>query len=110
MMPDELTLGGFVAWLLSGGGAGIVTFFLMDKVAFLKALAPDYKRYASLVLTGLLALGAWGIGLGMKYIPVPGDTRSWIESAFSVIAIAIAVAQTTHGATSLRKRRIQNGG
>ena len=105
-MPEELTLGALIAWLLSGGGSGVVAFFLMEKVKFLAGLAPDYKRYASLGITAAVALAAWGIGLGMKYIPIPGDPRSWVESVFSIVAVAIAIAQTIHGATSLRRKRL----
>lgn len=103
---EALSLGEAIAWVLSGGGAGIISFFLMDKVKFLAELASDYKRYASIGLTGLLALAAWGAGMGMQYLNVPVDWRGWIEAAFSVIAVALVTSQTIHGATALRQKRL----
>ena len=105
---EALSLGEAIAWVLSGGGAGIIAYFVVGKVKFLKELGPDYKRYASLGITALLALAAWGAGLGMEYLKMPVDWRGWMEAAFSVIAIALFAAQGIHGAVDLRARR-RNG-
>ena len=103
---EALSLGEAIAWVLSGGGAGVIAFFLMEKVRFLADLGSDYKRYASILLTGVLALAAWGAGMGMQYLTVPADWRGWVEAAFSTIAVALVTAQTIHGATALRQRRL----
>lgn len=103
---EALSLGEAIAWVLSGGGAGVIAFFLIEKIKFLAELAPDYKRYASIALTAVLALAAWGAGMGMDYLAVPKDWRNWIEAAFSTIAVALVTAQVIHGATALRKRRL----
>ena len=104
---EAFTLGEAIAWVLSGGGAGVIAYFLMEKVEFLADLGADYKRYVSIALTAALALLAWGAGLGMQYLAVPADWRGWIEAAFSTIAVALVTAQTIHGATALRKRRLE---
>ena len=103
---DALSLGEAIAWVLSGGGAGIIAYFAVGKIKFLSDLAPDYKRYASIGLTALLALVAWGAGLGMEYLKMPVDWRGWIEAAFSTIAIALVTSQGIHGAIDLRARRL----
>ena len=103
---EAYSLGEAIAWVLSGGGAGIVAFFAVDKVKFLRNLEPDYKRYASIGLTALLALAAWGAGMGMQYLQVPVDWRGWIEAAFSTIAVSLVTSQVIHGATALRQRRL----
>ena len=40
----------FLAWLTSGVGAGIASFFLMEKVPYLSNLPPEPKRYAAIAL------------------------------------------------------------
>jgi hypothetical protein len=103
---EALSLFEAIAWVLSGGGAGVVTYLLIDRVRVLKELAPDYKRYASLGITGLLALLAWGAGMGMGYLETPVDWRGWIEASFSTIAVALTTAQAIHGLADLRQWRL----
>jgi len=103
---EALSLSEAIAWVLSGGGAGLIAFFVMGKVKALKELEPDYKRYASLAITAVLALAAWGAGMGMQYLAVPADWRGWIEAAFSIIAVALVTSQGIHGAVDLRQRRL----
>ena len=108
-MPEELTLVGVVFWIVYSGGAGIAAWLAIDHVSFLKNLGSDYKRYAGLLLPGVIALAVWGVGLAMNYIEIPGDARDWIESAFSVALPAIVTAQTAHGVTVLRDKRLNKG-
>lgn len=95
-----------LAWVVSGGGAGILTYFLIDKVPFLAKLAPDYKRYASIAIVIVLAWGAWGLTMLMNYSPVPEDWRSLIETGFSITFVALTTSQITHGMRDLRQRRL----
>jgi len=103
---EMLSLGEAVAWVLSGGGAGVIAYFVVGKVKALNGLEPDYKRYASIGLTAVLAVAAWGAGMGMKYLAVPVDWRGWIEAAFSTIAIALVASQGLHGVIDLRQKRL----
>jgi hypothetical protein len=103
---EALSLAEAIAWVLSGGGAGVIAFFLVGKVKALRSLEPDYKRYASIGIAVVLALLAWGAGMGMGYLAVPIDWRGWIEAAFATIALAYVTSQTVHGVTDLRQRRI----
>lgn len=105
---EAITLQEALAWVISGGGAGVIAWFLMDKIEFLKTLGPDYKRYASLALTALLAVAGWLASIGMAYVVPPETWRGWVESVFSVIAVALLVSQGVHGAINLRKRRLAN--
>ena len=105
-MEEVLTLKEAVLWVMSGGGAGVIAYLLIGNVKALKSLAPDYKRYVSIALTALLALAAWGAGMGMQYLQVPVDWRGWIESAFSIIAVALFASQGIHGVVDLRQKRL----
>lgn len=95
-----------LAWVLSGGGAGLVTYFMIDKVPFLAGLAPDYKRYVSIALVLVLAWGAWGVTMLMGYSPVPANWREVIETGFSITFVALTTSLVTHGARDLRAKRI----
>lgn len=105
---EGFTLVQAVAWLLTGGGAGIVAFWLMNKVGFLKDLAPDYKRYASIILVMVIAGLVWGFGMIIGYIQVPGVWQVWLEDAFAMMFIALSTSQAFHGATSLRQKRLNS--
>ena len=103
---EAWSLGEALAWVLSGGGAGVIAYFIVGKTS-LNELGADYKRYASIAVTAALAIVAWGAGMGMNYLNVPVDWRGWVEAAFSVIAVALTTSQVIHGARDLRQRRLR---
>jgi len=102
---SEMTLEQGLVWLLSGGGAGAVTYLLIDKVPYLKQKPPDAKRYWSIGLVlGLVAL-AWGFTLVMGYNPMPETWREWVEKFFSISFVGLTTSLLTHGAIDLRQKR-----
>ena len=107
-VPDEVpTLSDAVIWLLNGGGAGVLTYLAIDKVPFLKKLGPDNKRYASYGLVVLFAGLAWGFGMLMGYMSVPGHWREWVEVAFSTMFTALVTSLTIHAKRDLRPKRLE---
>jgi len=90
--------------VLSGGG-GIVVYWLMEFIPQLKELRADYKRYASLVLSGLLPVLAWLVLLGMGYEQPPATWQAWVERVFALAAGALLVGQGIHGAKKLAPRK-----
>lgn len=96
----------FALWILSGGGAGVIAYALIAAVPFLSSLAADYKRYASLALTAVIAALIWLGTIWMGWTAQPTNPQAWVESVFSVVATALITAQTIHGARDLRQRRI----
>ena len=105
-MEEVLTLKEALLWVGSGGGAGVLAYLLVGNVKVLKSLAPDYKRYVSYGITAVLALLAWGAGMGMNYLQVPVDWRGWIEAAFATITVALFASQGLHGIVDLRRERL----
>lgn len=103
---DGITLQALFIWILTNGGAGAVAYFIMDKVRWLKEQPPDYKRYWSLGIAALVSGAAWGAGMLMTYYPVPVDWRAWVETAFATIGVAVVSSQLIHGATDLRRERL----
>jgi len=95
-----------LTWVLSGGGAGVVSYWLMEHLAFLVMLAPQYKRYASLALAGGLAVLGYLAAVGMGYQVAPVEAKGWIEALFSVVGVAIGLGQLIHGAKQMKPRKI----
>lgn len=96
-LPDLLTF-------VTGGGAAVLAFWLLDRISWLGNLNPEQKRYTAYVLTGGLAVLAWLIKLAMLYEPTPADTRAWAESLYSVAAGAIVANQLLHARVSMKKK------
>lgn len=96
-----MELSDFLLIFVSGGG-GVVVYWLMERIPALANLAPEYKRYLSLLLSGLLPIPFWLAGIAMNYWPAPVDWRGWVEAAFAIAAGAILASQAVHGRQKLR--------
>jgi hypothetical protein len=102
-------------WLM-GAGAGILAFYLLDRLersitprlwrvrAWILLLSPEDKRWLAFALTGLIAILAYLVTLVMAYGAPPGDWRAWVEELFAVVAAAIIASQVTHGRVALRRK------
>lgn len=99
-----MTLQDFLVWVLSGGGAGIVAYWLMQRIEERANVSAEMKRYLSLLLAALAAVLAYFGSVWIGYEPQPETVKTWIEAVFSVIAIAIAASQAIHGFMRLRDR------
>lgn len=104
-MPSKLTLKEGLMWLVSGGGAGFLAFYLIDKVPALKNLGADHKRYVSIALVLGLVSAGWGLFMLMGYEPAPQDWRSGIEQWFSLAYTGLVTSLLVHGATDLKAKR-----
>lgn len=96
-----MELNDFLTWILSSGGAGVVSYWLMERLSFLIQLPSRSKRNVSLALAGGLAVLGYLAAVGMGYQVEPVATKGWIEALFSVIGIAIGLSQIIHGARKL---------
>lgn len=92
-----MELNEFLAWILSGGGAGVIAYWAMEHLAFLVQLPSQYKRFVSLALAGGLAMLGYMIGVEMGYQARPAEIKGWIEALFSVAGVAIGLSQLIHG-------------
>jgi len=94
-------------WLLSGGGAGFLTWYLMEKVAFLKNMKdPEWKRVTSYVIAASIGILAYLLLVTMLYEVAPTTWREWTEKLFNAASIAIITSQLKHGFTTLPTKRI----
>jgi hypothetical protein len=99
-----MTLKEAIAWVLSQGGAGMVAFWIVEKIISNNWRA-DHKRYIAFVLTAAIACGSFYFATVMGYMPTPQTWRGWIEQLFQAASGAILVSQVAHAAIVLRRVR-----
>lgn len=107
MTPDLSTLLGFLKWVLTAGGTGVVLFFILEKVPvvdeWFAALTPKMKRVIVLFLALMLPLGATGLGVAFNYMVL---TEDLIYAALRVGIEVFASSQIAH-LTVVGRKRIQ---
>ena len=97
-----MELSEFLLWLVTGGGAGLFGYWLMDRVVKrFPGLSSELKRYLSLVIAAGLAMLAYYVQTMLAYVPSPETAQAWIEALFSVAAVAISLSQVVHGRVKL---------
>lgn len=101
-----MELNELLAWVISGGGAGVLAYWLAAHWDWLQEQSAEVKRYVTLAGASLLGMLAYGASVAMLYVAAPVDARGWIEALFSVAALAVIGSQALHGRRELRA----NGG
>jgi len=96
---------GFLLWVIEGGGAGWVTYWLMEQIGKNLNLSADVKRYISLLLPIVLAVGAYWAGVGVGVTPAPATLVEGLDALVAII-VAIISSQAVHGFTRLRVKRV----
>ena len=91
-----------LSWIVAGGGAGIITYFVMENW-IPKTLSAEAKRYVSLAMAAVVAMAAFAGAVGMKYLADPVTVQGWTESLFSVAFVATGLSQVIHGRAKLRE-------
>ena len=100
--PDTGSLADFLLWVIGGGGAGIVAYWLMEHIGLLGGLPSEQKRYVSLVLAAGLACLAFVAAVALSYKDDPGSAQGWLEALFAVAFLAVTAGQVLHGRLKLR--------
>ena len=89
-----------LTWVIGGGGAAVIAFWLMEHVE--PDLAPEHRRYVSLVTAALLACVAFTLSGSLGYVEEPATVQGWIEALFSIAFVAVSGSQAIHGRLRLR--------
>lgn len=101
MDVDTTLLMQFLFWIAGGVGAGAVTYYLFENVPQLALLSPKLKRYASLALSAVVAMGAFAAAVGLGYFDTPLGAQGWLEALFAVGFVAVGGSQVIHGMRKL---------
>ena len=91
-----MELKAFLWFLVSGGGAGIVAYWLMDNVAWFAGLNPKPKRWVAFALSAIVACLAFTASVFAGYSLTPVGALCWIEQLFSVATAAFGLATLLH--------------
>jgi len=100
---QALTLEQALRWLMASG-AGIASYWLIERIPALAALASEPKRYVALAMSGGLAMLCFLSLVGLTYEPNPASVQGWLEALFSVAAVACGLNQVVHARINLRAR------
>ena len=98
---DTSTLRLVLFYLIGGGGAGILAYYIIDKWAWAANLPPQPKRFLAYGIAGLVSILAFLVTLAMNYQPAPEGWRAWIETLVAVAFLGGGVSQFWHAAKDL---------
>jgi hypothetical protein len=105
MSVDFGTLAQFLAWVVMGPGAGALSFWVLEKLAWFQRRSAEHKRYLSLAGTTLLSMGAFCASVGLGYTTSPIGWQAWLEALFAVSFVACGFGQVLHGRVVLSKQK-----
>jgi hypothetical protein len=88
-----------------GPGAGALSFWALEKLAWFQQRTAEHKRYLSLAGTTLLSMGGFGASVGLGYTPSPVGWQPWLEALFAVSFVACGFGQVLHGRIVLANRK-----
>lgn len=82
--------------ILEGGGAGLISYYLIEYVPALKKVTGKWKRPLAWAITGAIAILAWSAGglLGVEAWPTEG--LGWSDALIRAIFLAITTSQLLH--------------
>lgn len=97
-----------IAWILQGGGAGLIAYWIIERWAWAVALDPEPRQYVAWTVSGVLGIGAWGLSLWFGLQAVPATPQAWFEAAVGAVLLAIMGAKVIHTRKQL-SRYTRNG-
>jgi len=88
-------------WIIESGGAGVITYWLIENIAELRDMVSVWKRRVSLVLAAAIAMAAFAAAVGLGYQTMPLGWQAWLEALAAVAGGAIGLSQLIHGERKL---------
>lgn len=94
-----MQLSEWLVWIVGGGGAGVITYWIMEHLKL--DLEPEAKRYIVLLLSALLACVGFAASVGLGYRISPAGWQGWLEQLFTVVFAAFTSSQVVHARLKL---------
>ncbi len=91
----------FLNWVISGGGAGVIAYWLLGRWGWFARQTAEIKRYVAIAATFILADIFWLAAVCAGYSQAPADTLGLIEQLFLTGTTAFGLSQVIHGARDL---------
>ena len=85
-----------IAWILQGGGAGVIAYWIIERWAWAVALDPEPRQWVAWGISGTLGVGAWGLSLWFGLQAIPATPQAWVEALLFAAALAIMGAKAVH--------------
>jgi len=101
---DWTDFGAVLSWVVSGGGAGLLAYQIVDGIRWFKELPGEPKRYVSWAIAGTISVGAWATLTWFGAGEWPVTPQAWIAAVFQVVALGILGSEVTHARRDLSKR------
>ena len=89
-------------WVVSGGGAGVLAYYIIARVRWPADFPSETKRYITFAGAFLLADLCWLAMVFSGYDVLPVNALGWVEQLFLVGTTSIGLSQIIHGAVDLR--------
>ena len=84
-------------WVLSGGGAGWLVYYLIENyMPRLAELPSQTRRLVSFAMAGSFGIVAWVGIMWLAGQPWPSEPRAWVSAVFLAAATAIVTATGIH--------------
>jgi hypothetical protein len=95
-METLLDLRSVLIWCISGGGGGVIAWWLIPRVPWMAALAYEHKRWCAMILAGFVGVLATCASVIAFEDSAPADWRGWGIKLVAVFMTAAVAGQLAH--------------
>lgn len=92
----------FLRWAVSGGGAGILAYYVLERWQWFTQQSSEHKRYITVLVTFALANAFYLALVFAGYDVMPVGTLAWVEQLFLTGTTAFGLSQIIHAGVDLR--------
>ena len=90
-------------WVLTGGGAGILAYFLIEYWPWASGLEKRPKQIVAWIISGALGMGAWAFLVALGLEAAPDAWQGWAVALANVAIIAASGSKVLHTFLKLGK-------
>lgn len=97
-----------ITWLIEGGGAGVISWWLFEQLTknkSLKKMKKEWKRFWAVVFAIIIGGVVAYIGSLFNLYPLPESLEAWFDLLVKIGLLAAAANQLAHGFVEFPKKR-----